>query len=61
MGHFNPDLPQKLICIVLGIHPNDFLESFHDHKSIEANQSNKSEYFEKKQTRIIPKIGHFTI
>ena len=29
-GHFNLDLAQKLICIVLGIHCKDFLEIFHD-------------------------------
>ena len=62
MGYFNPDLAQKLIYIVLGIHPNDFLESFHDHKSLETNQSNKIEYFEKKNKNSnYPKIGHFAI
>lgn len=29
-GDFNLDLAQKFICIVLGIHCNDFLEIFHD-------------------------------
>ena len=36
MGHFNPDLAQKLICIVLGTHSTDFLEILDDHKSLEA-------------------------
>ena len=60
MAHFNPDLAQKLICIVLGIHSNDFIEIFHDHKSLEVNQSN-NKHFNKKKIQVIPKIGHFTI
>ena len=50
MDHFNPDLAQKLICIVLGIHSNSFLEIFHDHKSLEANKSNSNKYFNKKNS-----------
>ena len=57
MAHFNPDLAQKLICIVLEIHSNNFLEIFHDHKSLEVNQSNNNKYFNKKNSNYPPKLG----